>query len=167
MLGGNGIIHAIDHWLEAFFDEDFGGLQRFAHIGIERPRFAQHLKLHQIPAARFARQSQRSDGVVGGKAACGVGQIGVFLRVDKIGQHRRIGVGHVHAADGDRDDLSARRFKRGGVLGEVLILAGADNQAAGEGAASDGPAVAVLRAATDEMHDFQLIPFPQLHLMQR
>ena len=40
-------------------------------------------------------------------AASGVGQIGVFLGVDEVGEHRCLGVRHIHAAHGDGDDLRA------------------------------------------------------------
>ena len=124
-------------------------------------RLAQHLELDQVPAARLARQAQRADRVLGGEAAGGVGQIGDLLRVDEVGQHRRLGIGDVDPAHRDGDDLRARASTRGGVLREILVLAGADDQPRAEGAAGDGPAVVVdcagMIAAADEMDDLQLV----------
>ena len=80
LLRGDRIVDAIDHRLEAFLHQHLGRAQRLAHVGIERLRLAQHLELHEVPAARLARQPKRADRVLGGEAAGGVGQVGDLLR---------------------------------------------------------------------------------------
>jgi hypothetical protein len=57
-------------------------------------------------------------------------------------------IGQVHAADGDGDHLGAGGLDRGGGLFEILVFAGADDQAGGEAAAGDGPGVVVERGGS-------------------
>jgi hypothetical protein len=52
-----------------------------------------------------------------------------------------VGIGHVDPAHRDGDDFRPAGLERGGVLGEVLVLAGADDQPRAEGAARHGPGV--------------------------
>jgi hypothetical protein len=81
--------------------------------------------------------------------------------VDIVGQHRRIAVGDVDPAHRDRDDLRAGGLDRRRVLGEILVLAGADDEAGAERPARDRPYVVRRRdrmiPAAHEMHDFQLV----------
>ena len=128
LLRGDRIVDAIDHRLEALFDQHLGRSQRLAHVGVKRLRLAQHLELDQVPAARLARQPERADRVLGGEAAGGVGQVGDLLRVDEVGQHRLARIGDVDPPHRDGDDLRARRLDRRGILLEALVLAGADDQ---------------------------------------
>ena len=88
--------------------------------------------LQRLPAVRveqLARQAQRSHGVAGGVAAGGIGQDGELRRRNGIEQIGLAGVlADIGTADGDGDD-----FGPGGVdgrprFGEILVLAGADQQ---------------------------------------
>ncbi|KAG1246429.1 hypothetical protein G6F65_020692 [Rhizopus arrhizus] len=102
-----------------------------------------HFQLDQVVAVQqLARQAQRADRVVGAVAAGGVGQQREFRRRDVVQQVRFAGVlADVGAADGDRDDFGAAGVQRGAGLFEVLVLAGADEQARRIGASGDGEGV--------------------------
>src|SRR3546814_10284045 len=69
LLRGDRIVDAIDHRQESLLREHLGRRERFAHVRIERLRFAQHLELHEVPSARLAREPQGADRVVGVEAA--------------------------------------------------------------------------------------------------
>src|SRR5690606_29298946 len=56
----------------------------------------------------------------------------------------------------DGDDLGPARLERGGVLGEVLVLSGADDQPRAEAMPGDGPGIlGRVAAAADEVHDLE------------
>ena len=117
----------------------FGGLQRLRHVRVERVRVAQHFELDQVvPVEELAREAQRAHGVGRAVAAGGIRQVGVLRRGQRIEQARLVGIlADVGAPNRDRDDLGAAGVDRRARLGEVLVLAGADQQARGVGLARD------------------------------
>src|SRR4029078_714404 len=100
-------------------------------VGEQRIRIAQDLELDQlVPVEQFARELERTHGVVGGVAAGGVGQQGKFRRGQVVEQRRLVRIlADVRAANRDGDDLRARCHDRRPRRGEVLVLAGTDEEA--------------------------------------
>uniref|UniRef100_A0A0N4ZJ08 Biotin carboxylation domain-containing protein n=1 Tax=Parastrongyloides trichosuri TaxID=131310 RepID=A0A0N4ZJ08_PARTI len=137
----DGVVGAIDHDLKALGGQQLQRPQGLFHVGEQGLWVRQNLQLDQAPAARLARQTKGPHSVFAGEAARRIGQIGVFLRVDEVRQHRLVRIGQVHPAHGHGDHFGARRLGRRRVLSVVAILAGAHDQARVEGAAGDGPAV--------------------------
>ncbi len=120
-------------------------------------RVAQHLELDQVVAVEeLARQAQRAHGVLGAIAAGGVRQVGELRGRQRVEQARLLGVlADVGATDRHRDDLRARGLDRGARLGEILVLAGADQQARRIGLAGDDERIAHASAAADGDDDFK------------
>ncbi|MPN19399.1 hypothetical protein SDC9_166768 [bioreactor metagenome] len=136
----DGVVGAVDHDLKAFLDQGFGGLQRFRHVWEEVGRVAEHFQLAQRMAVeQFPRQAQGTYRILGGITAGGVGQDGESRRRNGIEQVGLAGVlADIHAAHGDSDDLGPRGVDGGARLGEILVLAGADQQAGTVGLAGEG-----------------------------
>src|SRR5436190_10810003 len=96
-----------------------------------------------MPVEQLARQAQRAHRVLGVVAAGGVRQIREIRRRQGVEQARLVLVlADVGAADRHRDDLRARGLDGGARLGEVLVLAGADQQPRGVRLAGDDERVA-------------------------
>jgi hypothetical protein len=125
------IVGAIHHDLEAVLDQRRRGLERFRHVGEQRLRIAQHFELAQCVAVeQFAAEAQGAHRVVRRVAAGGVGQDGELRGRQGFEDRGLPGfLADVGAADGDRDDLGARGVDGFTRLREVLVLAGADQQA--------------------------------------
>jgi hypothetical protein len=97
----------------------------------EASGIAEHFELDQVvPVEQFARKAQRAHGVLGAVAAGGIGQIGELRGRQRLEQARLVLVlADVGAADRHGDDLRSRGLDRRARLGEVLVLAGAHEQA--------------------------------------
>ena len=135
----DGVVGRVDQHLEAVADERLRGLDRRAHVREQGLRVAQHLELDQrVAVEQLARELQRAHGVVGRIAAGGVGQIGELGRRQRVQQRRRIRIlADVRPADRHGDDLRTGRDDRRAGLGEIPVLAGADEKARTVCAAGD------------------------------
>src|ERR1044071_6749519 len=125
------VVGAVHHHLEPFFDQGLGRGKGLGHVGIQRVRVAEHLELHEVVSVeQLARQAERAYCVGGGVAAGGIGQVREPRRRQRVEQARLVAVlADVGAADGDGNDLGAGCLDRRARLGEVAVLAGADEQA--------------------------------------
>src|SRR5438045_3004996 len=91
----------------------------------------------------LARETQRAHSVLRRVAAGGVRQIGELRRRQILEQARLVAVlADVRTADRHRDDLRARRLDRLAGLGEVLVFAGADQEARAVALAGDEEGIA-------------------------
>ena len=99
--------------------------------GYSDVRVAEHFELDEpVIVEQLAREPQRAYRIVGGVAARAVRQVREFGRRQHVEERRRVRVlPDVRAADRDGDDLRAGRVDRRARLREVLVLAGADEQA--------------------------------------
>ena len=85
-----------------------------------------------VAVEQFARKTQRAYRIVGGVAARRIRQQGVLGRRDCIEQARLVRVlADVGAADRDGHDVRAACLHCGFRFGEILVLAGADQQPRG------------------------------------
>jgi mono/diheme cytochrome c family protein len=125
------IVGAVHHHLEALFHELLRRVERFRHVGVERMRVAEHLELDEVvPVEQLARKAQRAQRILRAVAARGVRQDRVARGRQEFEQARLVRVlADVGAPDRDGHDLGAGRFDCRARLGEVLVLAGADEQA--------------------------------------
>jgi hypothetical protein len=112
-------------------------------FGKQVVRIAQDFELAQrVPVEQFARQTQGPHRVIGGVAAGGVRQDGELRRRQDVEQVRLAGVlADVGAPNGDGDDLGAGGIDRRPRCGEILVLAGTDEQTGTIGLAGNRQAV--------------------------
>jgi hypothetical protein len=137
------VVAGVAEDLESVLDELFAGLDGADGVGQQRLLVAQDLELDPAGAGvaelieQLATEAGHADGVVRGEAAGGVGQDRVAVGVDEVEQALALLVVESLAPDGDGDNRAAGGVER--VLHEVvgLVLAGADEEAAGEGATGD------------------------------
>ena len=138
-LGQYRVITAIDHHVEAFLDQRFGGGQRADHVRVQGLRIGQHFELDQLAAIQqFTGQPAGAHGVLRRVAAGGV-------RQDRVtaGRHgiQQAGLARVlpdvHTANSHGDDFGAAGFGGQTRFVEALVLAAADQQARGIAVAGD------------------------------
>ena len=102
-------------------------------------RIAQHLELDELVAVEeLAREMERAHGVLGRVAAGGIGKVGELGRRQHVEERWRARIlPDVRPADRHGDDLGTRSDNRRAGLGEVLVLAGADEKTRTVGAPGD------------------------------
>ena len=136
--GDDRVVGRVAEHLKAVGHEPLGGFERGDRIGQQRPLVGEHFELHPIGAGIFeaeqnlAAQPGDADRIVGVEAAGRVGQQRVAAGVDEVEQVVAGRVDEPLAAHGDGDALGAAALERLAHQLVVGVLAGADDQAAGE-----------------------------------
>ncbi|MNM93297.1 hypothetical protein D3C81_1056660 [compost metagenome] len=140
MAGDDRVVAGVHHHVEAVLDQHFGGLEGLDDVGKQGLLVGQHFQLDQVVAIQqFAGQAAGAHGLDGVVAAGGVRQDGVAIRRDHVEQVRLAGVlADVGTAHRHGDDFRAGRLDGAAGLVEILVLAGADQQARLVGAAGQG-----------------------------
>ena len=129
--------------LKAVGHELLGRFERGDRVGQQRLLVGQHFELDPIGAGVFqaeqnlAAQPGDADRVVGVEAAGRVRQQRVAAGVDEVEQVVAGGVDQPLAAHGDGDALGAAALERLAHQLVVGVLAGADDQPAGEAVRAD------------------------------
>jgi hypothetical protein len=132
LAGRDGIVVGVGQDGEAVLDELAAGNHQLGSVREKGALVADHLDLHEVAHPELAGQPAGPDGVVGGVATGRVRQQGDAL-VDPVEQ-RLFGLGRqVEAPHRHGDDFGARGLVGGLHGGEVLVLAGADEQARSKG----------------------------------
>ena len=105
--GGDQVVIGIRENDEAFFDENFGWLDKLFGVREERLFVADDFELDPVGETDFAGETRGADGFVGGIAGGGVGKNEDFFAIDVI-EERFLGlVRKIDAADGDSDHVGA------------------------------------------------------------
>ncbi len=137
LAADDGVVAAVRQDDEARLHEQPGGAHGLFVVGEQGGGVADDLELDEVGLQGLPRQLRRQHGVFGGEAAGGVGQQR-DPQAPQVGEHafaRRL---QLHAADGDGDEVGPGRGYGGFALLEAGDLAGAHDQARGEGVGPDG-----------------------------
>ena len=122
-----------------------------------------------LDRARVVDDAQR---VLGGITTGGIGEIGIFFRIDIIDQHRLIGIAEIDPPDGDGDHLHPGSLSRSRVQRIVGIFSGTRDQSGPECSPGNdqgfifGQTAACILTTADKVHDFQPVTVGNLDLQE-
>ena len=106
----------------------FRGFDRGRNVGKQRLLVADYLQLDHLADADLARQPAGADRFLGRVASGGVRQNLELGGIEEVEQVFLAAIGDIDAAHRDRDNLGAAFLDRATSLGEILVLAGADDK---------------------------------------